>query len=105
MDADVTLPALSRQLPVAVEVALASPEYGLDVQLAMPDSASVPFHVLVDGQPPGTSHGLDVDEDGQGTVAEQRLYQLVRQEGSIRDRTFEIVFLAPGAEAYCFTFG
>jgi hypothetical protein len=79
-----------------------------DVHLVMGPparGASVPFHVLVDGQPPGTSHGLDVDEDGQGTVAEQRLYQLVRQEGSIRDRTFEIVFLAPGAEAYCFTFG
>ena len=67
--------------------------------------ASVPFRVLVDGQPPGSSHGLDVEEDGSGTVAQQRLHQLVRQQGSIEDRTFEIAFLAPGAEAYCFTFG
>jgi thiol-disulfide isomerase/thioredoxin len=79
-----------------------------DVHLVMGPparGAPVPFRVLVDGQPPGASHGLDVDEDGQGAVAEQRLYQLVRQEGSIRDRTFEIGFLASGAEAYCFTFG
>ena len=79
-----------------------------DVNLVMGPparGASVPFRVLVDGQPPGASHGLDVDENGQGTVAEQRLHQLVRQQGSIEDRTFEIAFLAPGAEAYCFTFG
>jgi thiol-disulfide isomerase/thioredoxin len=67
--------------------------------------ASVPFRVLVDGEPPGTAHGLDVDEEGQGTVEEQRLYQLVREPGSITDRTFEITFLAPGVEGYVFTFG
>ena len=67
--------------------------------------ASVPFRVLVDGEPPGEAHGLDVDEQGRGTVVHQRLYQLIRERGSIRDRTFEITFLAPGAEAYCFTFG
>ncbi len=79
-----------------------------DVNLVMGPparGASVPFRVLVDGQAPGASHGLDVDEDGSGTVAQQRLHQLVRQQGSIEDRTFEIAFLAPGAEAYCFTFG
>jgi hypothetical protein len=65
----------------------------------------VPFRVLVDGQPPGDGHGLDVDEDGRGTVEGQRLYQLVRLRAAIRDRTFEIRFLAPGAEAYVFTFG
>jgi thiol-disulfide isomerase/thioredoxin len=65
----------------------------------------IPFRVLVDGEPPGSAHGLDVDEEGQGTVARQRLYQLVREPGAIVDRTFEIRFLAPGAEAYCFTFG
>ncbi|TML67425.1 MAG: thioredoxin family protein [Actinobacteria bacterium] len=67
--------------------------------------ASVPFHVLVDGQPPGETHGLDVDEEGRGTMSQQRLYQLVRQRGSIADRTFEITFGTPGAEAYAFTFG
>jgi hypothetical protein len=67
--------------------------------------ASVPFRVLVDGGPPGDAHGLDVDDQGNGTVALQRLYQLVRERGPISDRTFEITFLAPGVEAYVFTFG
>ena len=67
--------------------------------------ASVPFRVLIDGEPPGDAHGLDVDEEGRGTVAQQRLHQLVRERGSIIDRTFEITFLAPGVEAYVFTFG
>jgi thiol-disulfide isomerase/thioredoxin len=67
--------------------------------------ASVPFRVLVDGEPPGEAHGLDVDQEGYGTVAQQRLYQLVRELGRIRDRTLEITFLAPGVEAYVFTFG
>jgi thiol-disulfide isomerase/thioredoxin len=66
---------------------------------------SVPFRVLVDGEPPGDAHGLDADEQGSGALIQQRLYQLVRQRGSIRDRTFEITFLEPGAEAYVFTFG
>jgi len=66
---------------------------------------SVPFHVRIDGQPPGPAHGADVDGEGNGTVTEQRLYQLIRQPGTITDRTFEITFLAPGAQAYVFTFG
>jgi thiol-disulfide isomerase/thioredoxin len=66
---------------------------------------SVPFRVLIDGEPPGEAHGLDVDEEGHGMVAQPRLYQLVREPGSITDRTFEITFLAPGVEAYVFTFG
>ena len=65
----------------------------------------MPFRVLVDGEPPGDAHGLDVDEQGHGTLADQRLYQLIRQRGPIADRTFEITFLAPGVEAYVFTFG
>ncbi len=66
---------------------------------------TVPFRVLIDGESPGDAHGLDVDEEGHGTVAQPRLYQLVREPGSITDRTFEINFLAPGVEAYVFTFG
>jgi hypothetical protein len=65
----------------------------------------VPFRVLLDGEPPGAAQGLDVDERGHGTLSQQRLYQLVREPGSITDRTFEITFLAPGVEAYSFTFG
>jgi thiol-disulfide isomerase/thioredoxin len=79
-----------------------------DVNLVMGPptrGTSVPFRVRVDGEPPGDAHGLDVDEEGNGTVTQQRLHQLIRQSGSIGDRTFEITFLAPGAEAYCFTFG
>ena len=67
--------------------------------------ASVPFRVLVDGEPPDVANGLDVDQAGNGTVVQQRLYQLVREPGAITDRTFEITFLEPGVEAYCFTFG
>jgi thiol-disulfide isomerase/thioredoxin len=65
----------------------------------------VPFRVRVDGKLPGDAHGLDVDEQGEGTLSRQRLHQLIRQPGSITDRTFEITFLAPGVEAYSFTFG
>ena len=79
-----------------------------DVHLVMappaPD-ASVPFRVLVDGEPPGDAHGLDVDEQGHGTVTRPRLYQLVREPRPISDRTLEITFLVPGVEAYVFTFG
>jgi hypothetical protein len=65
----------------------------------------VPFRVLVDGQPPGADHGTDVDDQGHGTVTQQRLYQLIRQRGPITDRTFEITFPGPGVQAYVFTFG
>jgi thiol-disulfide isomerase/thioredoxin len=65
----------------------------------------IPFRVLLDGEAPGPSHGVDVAEDGKGLLAEGRLYQLVRQHDSVRERTLEITFLEPGAEAYVFTFG
>ncbi len=61
--------------------------------------------VVLDGQPPGAAHGTDVDDQGNGTVAEQRLYQLIRQSTPIADRQFEIEFLDPGVEAFAFTFG
>jgi thiol-disulfide isomerase/thioredoxin len=77
-----------------------------DVNLVLRSAgAPVPFRVLVDGEPPGEAHGVDVDERGQGTVVEPRLYQLIREPGSIADRTIEITFLAPGVEGYVFTFG
>ena len=66
---------------------------------------SVRFRVLIDGQPPGAAHGIDVDERGNGTVSEQRLYQLIRQPKPIADRHFEIEFLDSGVEAFAFTFG
>jgi hypothetical protein len=67
--------------------------------------AAVRFRVSLDGQRPGAARGLDVNEDGNGTVAEPRMYQLIRQPGSIGDRTFEIEFLGAGVEAFAFTFG
>ena len=67
--------------------------------------ASVRFRVSIDGQPPGDAHGADVDGQGNGTVVEQRLYQLIRQPDPIVDRQFEVEFLDPGTEAYDFTFG
>jgi thiol-disulfide isomerase/thioredoxin len=67
--------------------------------------ASVRFSVRIDGEQPGAVHGIDVDEEGNGTVVEERLYQLIRQRGPIADRTFEITFLDPGIRAYVFTFG
>jgi thiol-disulfide isomerase/thioredoxin len=65
----------------------------------------IPFRVLLDGQAPGPSHGVDVDLDGNGVLADGRLYQLVCEHDAVRDRTLEITFLEPGAEAYVFTFG
>ena len=65
----------------------------------------VSFRMSIDGKPPGSAHGLDVDDAGNGAVAEQRLYQLIRQPKPIVDRTFEIEFLDAGVEAFAFTFG
>jgi thiol-disulfide isomerase/thioredoxin len=77
-----------------------------DVNLVLrAQDAPVPFRVRVDGEPPGDGHGLDIDRDGDGTLDEPRLYQLIRQPGSISDRTVEITFQEPGVEAYAFTFG
>ena len=65
----------------------------------------IPFRVLLDGQQPGSSHGADIDTDGNGLLRDGRLYQLVRQDAGVKERTLEISFHRPGAEAYVFTFG
>jgi thiol-disulfide isomerase/thioredoxin len=65
----------------------------------------IPFRVSVDGEAPGPSHGVDVDEEGNGVLRHGRLYQLARERDAVRERTLEITFLEPGAEAYAFTFG
>ncbi|MNO70229.1 Thiol-disulfide oxidoreductase YkuV [compost metagenome] len=69
------------------------------------DGKPVRFKVSIDGQAPGDAHGSDVAPDGSGRVTEQRLYQLVRQPGDVRERTFSIEFLDPNVAAYAFTFG
>jgi thiol-disulfide isomerase/thioredoxin len=79
-----------------------------DLHLVMGPAApgtSVRFRVLIDGQPPGAAHGIDVDEQGEGTATRQRLYQLIRQPNPVADRAFEIEFLGPGVEVFAFTFG
>lgn len=69
------------------------------------DLTAIEFHVPTDGAPAGDKHGVVVDAAGDGIVDAQRLYQLVRQNGTVADRTFEIRFLHPGLQAYAFTFG
>ncbi len=79
-----------------------------DLHLVLgPDMGKNPvrFRVTIDGAPPGAAHGADTNARGEGVVTEQRLYQLVRQNGVVADRTFEIEFLDPGVQAYSFTFG
>ncbi|MGW0214745.1 redoxin domain-containing protein [Micromonospora chokoriensis] len=75
------------------------------VVLAPAPGRSIPFRVLLDGEVPGPSHGVDVDADGNGVLQDGRLYQLVRQDDAVRERTLEITFGEPGAAAYAFTFG
>lgn len=79
-----------------------------DLHLVMGPGAQgkpVRFRVLIDGHPPGDAHGTDTDAQGNGTMTLPRMYQLIRQSGSVVDRQFEIEFLDSGAEAFSFTFG
>jgi thiol-disulfide isomerase/thioredoxin len=79
-----------------------------DLNLIMGPAARgtpVKFRVRVDGEPPGAAHGIDVDAQGDGTVTEPRMYQLIRQPEPIADRVFDIEFIAPGVQAFDFTFG
>jgi hypothetical protein len=78
-----------------------------DAHLVLSPGAREPIHfrVLLEGEAPGPSHGVDVDENGNGLLRDGRMYQLVRQSDAVRERTLEITFLEPGAEAYAFTLG
>jgi thiol-disulfide isomerase/thioredoxin len=78
-----------------------------DANLVLSSGAGepIPFRVLLDGEAPGPSHGVDVDEGGNGLLGDGRMYQLVRQHDAGRERTLEITFLEAGVEAYSFTFG
>ena len=81
---------------------------GRDLHLVLgpgADGRPVRFRITLDGKPPGVDHGMDTDAQGNGTVTEQRLYQLVRQQHGTGERVFEITFLDPGVHAYAFTFG
>jgi hypothetical protein len=78
-----------------------------DAHLVLSRNASepIPFRVLLDGDAPGSSHGIHVDEHGYGVLDDDRLYQLVRHQDPVRDRTLEITFFEGSAEAHVFTFG
>ncbi|MGO8086198.1 cytochrome c biogenesis protein DipZ [Rhizobium leguminosarum] len=79
-----------------------------DLHLVLGPGASdkpIRFQVKIDGKAPGPDHGSDIDADGNGTVTATRLYQLVRQSGTVAARNFEIRFLDPSVQAYAFTFG
>ena len=77
-----------------------------DLHLVLgPGQKPVRFRVSLDGASPGSAHGADTDANGNGMIAEQRLYQLVRQQGQVGDHTFTIEFFEPGVQAFSFTFG
>jgi thiol-disulfide isomerase/thioredoxin len=79
-----------------------------DLHLVMgrqPGSPPIRFRVTIDGAAPGSAHGSDIDAEGYGTISDERLYQLVRQDDAVKARNFSIEFLDPGARAYAFTFG
>jgi thiol-disulfide isomerase/thioredoxin len=63
------------------------------------------FRVRIDGHAPDADHGADIDAEGNGTITEDRLYQLIRLRGPVRDHSFEIEFLDTGVQAFSFTFG
>ena len=77
----------------------------LHLVLGSPGGRPVRYRVMLDGKAPGADAGSDIAANGSGTVSGERLYQLVRQKGEVRDRTFTIEFLDPGVEAFAFTFG
>jgi hypothetical protein len=77
----------------------------LHMVLASTSGKPVRFKVTLDGKDPGADAGLNIAADGSGTIRGEGFYQLIRQKGDIADRTFEIVFLDPGAAVFTFTFG
>jgi thiol-disulfide isomerase/thioredoxin len=96
--------ALSNQSGARIMYRFHARDLHLIMGRASPE-APIPFRVLLDGEPPGTAHGDDLDASGNGSLTDQRLHQLIRQPGTITDRVFEIEFFDSGAEVYCFTFG
>jgi cytochrome c biogenesis protein CcdA/thiol-disulfide isomerase/thioredoxin len=82
--------------------------YARDLHLVLgpgSDGKPVRFRVLLDGAAPAANHGADTDSNGAGAIDRQRLYQLIRQSGDVREHVFSIEFLDPGVQAYSFTFG
>jgi cytochrome c biogenesis protein CcdA/thiol-disulfide isomerase/thioredoxin len=80
---------------------------GRDLHLVMGSEKGKPirFRVTLDGKDPGVDHGADIDEQGNGVIREQKLYQLIRQQGNIKERIFQIQFFDTKAKAFAFTCG
>jgi thiol-disulfide isomerase/thioredoxin len=100
--------AADRAVAAAAGATIACRFHARDLHLVMaPETRgqAIGFRVRLDGKPPGSSHGVDVDQDGHGTLQDQRMYQLIRQPPPVEDRLFEIEFVQPGAAAFSFTFG
>jgi cytochrome c biogenesis protein CcdA/thiol-disulfide isomerase/thioredoxin len=95
----------ARSLAAGANISFRFHARDLHLVLGSVSGRPVRFKVTLDGQSPGSDAGVDVAPSGSGSVGEQRLYQLVRQKGAVRDRTFTIEFLDPGVEAFAFTFG
>ncbi len=95
-------------VPVSKDGRLAFRFHARDLHLVLGPTMNgtpVRYRVTIDGKAPGVDHGIDTDENGDGTVTDHRLFQLIRQKGSIVDRTFTIEFLDAGAQVFAFTFG
>jgi len=95
----------ARSLAAGAKISFRFHARDLHLVLGSASGGSVRYRVTLDGQPPGADAGVDTNAAGTGIVTSQRLYQLVRQKGPVRDRTFTIEFLDPGVEAFSFTFG
>ena len=95
----------ARSLAPAAAIAFRFHARDLHLVLGSSNGKPVRFTVTLDGKAPGADAGVDVKPDGSGVVTGQRLYQLVRQKGAVRDHSFTITFLDPGVEAFSFTFG
>jgi thiol-disulfide isomerase/thioredoxin len=95
----------ARSLAAGAKISFRFHARDLHLVLGSASGKAVRFRITLDGQVPGGDAGVDTNAQGAGLVTGQRLYQLVRQKGAVRDRTFAIEFLDPGAEAFSFTFG
>jgi hypothetical protein len=95
----------ARSLAAGAKISFRFHARDLHLVLGSARGKPVRFRVTLDGRAPGDNAGVDVKPDGSGVVTGQQLYQLIRQKGSVTDRTFTITFVDPGAEAFSFTFG
>jgi len=95
----------ARSLAAGAKISFRFHSRDLHLVLGSGTGKPVRYRVTLDGKAPGGDAGVDAAADGAGMVTNQRLYQLIRQRGPDRDRTFTIEFLDPGVDVFSFTFG